>query len=286
MACGIHTDGCAECWGYEDWVTDTGCDTGKWCDWGDEYPPAVPFVAISIPNDTYARGGYHGCGIDNAGELHCWGKDQSGQATPPSGTAVEVATNTAGSCALDGSGGLTCWGDALYAEPAPVGGAFAGLAGGDSYMGVLDASGTVNVWGYCSAGDSGCTVPSGAFSAISVADESCGLRADGTVDCWTPWTEPVYEPQLASGTPEGSWTAVCVGGRWGDLFACALDTTGRATCWGDSWNVDDTPGDLSFVDITCGGEFACGLTATGEVACWEEEPKPGVLPPGSFTYTW
>ena len=87
---------------------------------------------------------------------------------------------------------------------------------------------------------------------------------------------------------------MCVGGRRGEQFACALvdlDLTtrngdGYAVCWGEGDAVTDGPGFSSLVSITCGGVFACGLTPDGEVACWLEEPNPGPVAPGSYTITW
>jgi alpha-tubulin suppressor-like RCC1 family protein len=81
-----------------------------------------------------------------------------------------------------------------------------------------------------------------------------------------------------------TFTSVAVGFR----FACALDTSGTAYCWGSNEGgrlatdlIDPVVGDwavapgavrvhapVPFVSIATGGAHACGLTAGGEAYCW------------------
>ncbi len=67
----------------------------------------------------------------------------------------------------------------------------------------------------------------------------------------------------------------------GKDHTCALETDGRAWCWGDGRSGELGPGtdgtsvepllvsaDLHFVDVVAGRQHSCGLTSDGDVWCW------------------
>ena len=83
------------------------------------------------------------------GGVVCWGLDDSGQTSTPSGVFTAIAVGLYQSCALRADGTAVCWGS----HP-------------DWDFGQADA-------------------PSEEFTAIAAAGSfSCGLRADGTIACW------------------------------------------------------------------------------------------------------
>ena len=50
QACGIHTDGCAECWGIDG--SDAFYEDTGWTDYADQEAPSVPLADLSIPVGT------------------------------------------------------------------------------------------------------------------------------------------------------------------------------------------------------------------------------------------
>ena len=102
--------------------------------------------------------------------------------------------------------------------------------------------------------------PSGtAFTAISVGSQAtCGIRADGAVECWGP--------NLFGETdaPEGHFTAISAG----ILHSCGIRTNGVSVCWGDDRQGQaDAPGG-QFTAISAGQSHTCGVTDSGAAVCW------------------
>jgi len=134
-------------------------------------------------------------------------------------------------------------------------------------------------------------------------DHGCGLRVDGTVDCWGCWDEefagiggPCDAPDerfVQIDGVEGEVCGVTVDGRvncWGTASldpldgagpfqqvslsrsaGCGLFENGDVTCWKGS--VPDTSGD--FAKISVGSDTGCGITRDGELSCWGEHAERG-----------
>lgn len=111
------------------------------------------------------------------------------------------------------------------------------------------------------------------FTSVSVGGSfSCGLRTDGTIDCWgSDWWRQVTD------VPAGAFTAVDAG----DWHACGLRRDGRIVCWG--YNTSDTnrlqrdsrwsnrAPEGAFASLSVGGDYACGLRANGTLECWGDD---------------
>lgn len=131
------------------------------------------------------------------------------------------------------------------------------------------------------------------FSTISTGSlHTCALTPTGIAYCWGSnemgELGAVTAPQCLYGSIPCAVVPVPVGGGLsfsqidgGNQFTCALDTVGRAYCWGDNTfgQLGDgttskraTPnlvaGGLTFVALRAGGFHACALTAAGELYCW------------------
>lgn len=257
-SCGVHEDGCIECWT----AIDTGApsphidETGYAGLTGYRVPPDGVYSAVELGrcNDY----GTHSCAIRQSdGGIDCWGSDAWRRASPPAGEWLALSLEEYDSCALGLDGRIACWGQGI--GPGEV----ASYSLAADYVEVVDCDNSV-----------------------------CGLGMDGRVDCWPlgysdmvttipgPWTTmtidwhtvvfgvtPAGEVADSSGLnflPEPSAPAVdlCVAG-WRD-WGCVLDAKGRVVCNGD---LADPPA-VSFTSISCGGKHACGVTTAGEIFCW------------------
>lgn len=86
-------------------------------------PPGTPRLAILRSSAD------HACGLDVAGDVHCWGSASAGQLgdrgayvhaperVPGLDDAVSLAVGEGGACAARGSGSLLCWGRLVDADP-------------------------------------------------------------------------------------------------------------------------------------------------------------------------
>ena len=145
------------------------------------------------------------------------------------------------------------------AEPDPTPqGAFTAITADNGHSCGLRTDGTAQCWG--PNNDYGQTdAPSGAFTAITAGGEhSCGLRTDGTAQCWGNNNDGQAD------APQGAFTAITAGG----FHSCGLRTDGTAQCWGNNYDGQaDAPSGV-FTAITTGGFHSCGLRTDGTAQCW------------------
>ena len=83
-------------------------------DMGAEAGVNPKFTSISV-------GTSHACGVKTDGAPYCWGYNESGRATPPSGLSLEsVTAGNIQSCGLKSDGTAVCWGQLENKElPSP-----------------------------------------------------------------------------------------------------------------------------------------------------------------------
>ena len=176
--CGLETDNDVVCWGADESGQSTppalpvnnqfiavsaggyhscglvGCAPGYVCfiftnvrcwgsnGWGQTAVAGLPadFVQLST-------GFYHNCGLRETGFVECWGRDDDGQSSAPTGTAFQqVAVGAFHSCGLKTDGTIACWGLNNFGQASP---------------------------------------PAGTFEQISAGGfHTCGVRPDGSIVCW------------------------------------------------------------------------------------------------------
>ena len=132
----------------------------------------------------------------------------------------------------------------------------------------LRADGTVDCWGWNNRG--GAEAPDGRFTEIIVEPFPCGLRIDGTVDCWGDSVDPLA----------GRFSSIS--GGWGHL--CGLRVSGTVACWGSNREGQTEAPEGRFVAVEVGEEHSCGIHLDGTVACWgKNDEGQADAPVGHFT---
>lgn len=182
--------------------------------------PAAPAEVLA----SYSIGGQHGCGLLASGEVRCWGKNDRGQATAPTGTFKLVTTGQNHSCAIATDGSLKCWGDNTSGQATAPTGTFKAVSCGWTHTCAIDSADALVCFG-ASTGDL-TAAPKGTFKAVAAgAEHSCALTLVGDVACWGALE--LFPP------PKGPFVAIYGEQLTGQrIRGCALRADGEALCWG------------------------------------------------------
>ena len=233
--------------------------------WGyDNYGQATP------PSGTFesvSAGDLHTCAVDSSGTVECWGLDNYGQSTPPSGTFESVNSSWFNTCGLLTTGVVDCWGRDDKGQSTAPSGTFVSVSADSSHACGLNTSGTVECWGDDSYGQA--TPPSDTFESVSAGNShSCGVLSDGTLDCWGRNQDGQSTP------PSGTFQSVD-----SDNHSCGVNTSGGVECWGwDGWG-QSTPPTGTFVRVSAGFRHTCGVLADGSLTCWGDDGYGQATPP-------
>jgi len=120
--------------------------------------PSIPSITPQV-----SAGFEHTCALKTDGTVVCWGNNNLGETTVPSGLA-SVAQVSAGynfTCALKTDGTVACWGYNTFGEATVPSGlaSVAQVSAGDYHTCAVKTDGTVVCWGDNTYGES--TVPAG-----------------------------------------------------------------------------------------------------------------------------
>jgi alpha-tubulin suppressor-like RCC1 family protein len=229
---------------------------------------AINFSYLSpalLPATHISAGQDHSCRVRSDWTVSCWGRNDSGEASPPAGSFTQIAVGRLHSCGIRFNGSAACWGKLTTAAS----GTFTQISSGSGYTCGLRATGAVTCWGW----DIGS--PSGTFTQVSAGwSHACAIRTSGTVFCWGNNEFGQASP------PSGVFTAVSSGPR----HSCAIRSDGFVSCWGRSnFNMTNPPG-RRFSQISAGFGHTCGIQASGPVACWGYDGWGELTAPtGAFT---
>jgi hypothetical protein len=136
-----------------------------------------------------------------------------------------------------------------------------------------------DVCGYCGGTGFRC-----GWSQISVAPtHACGLRTDGTIDCWGPnWGGELN-------APPGTFTQVVSGGSSSEAtnrgHSCALAPDQSVTCWGRNDYGQASPPAEPFVQLSAGSYHSCGLRPDGSITCWGSNLFDATSSPAGNSFT-
>lgn len=274
QTCGVHADGCAECWGLgEEQRVDGGGGYGYY---GEDRPPAGIYSRIEMYGAFGSwEGPLHTCGISEESGAHCWGSNAHGECDVTVSDSVDISVGEYLTYGLGLSGDV--WGIGYRAE-LPPDGEYVDVAVGESAGYVRSADGTTLQWALHSTDPGLVTYLDDRYLQIDAKSYACGLREDGSVRCWSP-EDPNgdLDSPLATDAPAGPFVSVCV--KSPDN-ACALDALGAVTCWGSPSEYDDSPPmGVLFQQISCGSSHVCGVTTDNDLVCWGYDAYGETLTP-------
>jgi len=212
----------------------------------------------TVPSGTFTQisaGGLHTCGLKSDGSAVCWGSYNS-NGTVPSGTFTQISAGSGHTCGLKSDSSAICWGNGGNGETNVPSGTFTQISAGGGYTCGLKRDGSAICWGYNENGQS--TAPSGIFTQISAGSHTCGLKSDGSAICWgsNHWDQTTV--------PNGTFTQISAGG----FHTCGLKSDGRAICWGYNYDGQSTVPSGTFTQLSAGPHYTCGLKSDSSVTCW------------------
>ena len=234
-------------------------------------PATTPEI---ITLSTVSSGVGHTCGLNPDGNPVCWGRNDYGQATPPSGEKLTaISSGDYHTCGLRLDGIPVCWGvDALVRTTPVAGEKLVTISSGESHICGLRTDGIPVCWGGNRVGQA--TPPVGErLHSISSRSHShtCGLRQDGTPVCWGGNWYRQASP------PAGERLTTISSGR---DHTCGLHTDGIPVCWGlNAVGQAAPPVGENFVQISSGGGHTCGLRSDGTPVCWGKDDDGQATPP-------
>ena len=237
-----------------------------------QYPTATPIPTFIPPSQGNAYqqfdlGFGHGCAVKTNNSVVCWGKNDHGQASPPSGEFKEVNVGTVHSCGIKLDHSVECWGS------------------NGSFSGTLKSSGRVVTGSYVGQSDP----PSGRrFKHVEANRyQSCGILTNGYVECWGGFTDIIMKGETGTSflmdrqpaLPGNAFTQIDLG--YG--IHCGVQTNQKLRCWG-LW--ENPPPHGEFKQVSANANHHCAIRTTGEIECWSNtSPKSfglSIPPSGSF----
>jgi Regulator of chromosome condensation (RCC1) repeat len=243
--------------------------------------------------------------------IACGQVSQAPTEKPSEKDDVTLSAGAYHTCGLRSDGSLACWGDPADFGPdvAMPKGSYRALALARGYVCTIDANRNVGcAWVAENVGTGPIPTPSGEFLELAAAYwNTCGLRTDGHVVCWsdsTPPTDTAPDTEFShigvgvslcgipkSGQPSCGYagmhiTAARLTPFSGDLVSiangwdlvCAIAKDGSAHCMDLNGVEQIHAGPFSMAG---GGDgFGCGLRTTGHIECWGNAVAP---PSGLYT---
>ena len=240
--------------------------------------PTATATPAPVSRVALSSGHSHSCALREDGTPICWGDNERGQASPPTGERfIAISSGYSHSCALREDGTPICWGDNEHGQASPpVGERFIAISG---HCGLRE-DGTPVCWGKDALERLPAVAPPAGvrFVAISGRWEGCGLREDGTPVCWGgSFGGPKPTP------PAGVRFVAISSGGW---HSCGLREDGTPICWGkNEYGQATVPTGERFVAISGGGWHSCALREDGTPVCWGDNRHGQAEPPAGERFT-
>jgi alpha-tubulin suppressor-like RCC1 family protein len=285
--CALASTGSAYCWGNNNSGGITALGNGLIS--ASDVPVAVTMSGLIFTQISV--GASFACALTSAGAAYCWGNNMQGmlgnggtafattptavsQGAMPTGTTLtQIEAGQNFTCAQASTGAAYCWGSdsngqlgngttttaqttpvAVSQGAMPTGTTLTGLGAGTADTCAVGSSGTAYCWGLNTNGQLGNNSTTQSTTAVAVTATSTAIPLNQNTD--------------------------------GTSFACALDVTGTAYCWGLNTSGQlgnnsttqslvptavTTSGVLSgatLAQVSAGSNFTCTEDTTGAFYCW------------------
>ena len=214
----------------------------------------------------------HGCALNDAGELECWGNSNYGVPAHPTASGYQmVSVGIYSACAIRSDNTLDCWGHDQTS------GFFYGSWTYRTYVYTTYYDWTCQcyktgftyqyrtAWGNryqdaCYLGDCGVidNEPAGTYAKVAVGTRhACALSTSGSIECWGIGVNDC----AGYNSCYGSSSYTCSSNNGGTPGTCSTGsyTYGQAT---------DAPTDSGYIDLAVKDDRNCALKDTGEIVCW------------------
>jgi alpha-tubulin suppressor-like RCC1 family protein len=276
-ACGLTTSDERVCWGYN-----ADGQLGGAAGPPSFFPTAVEDSTTGGHNRfrVVSNGWYHGCSIDFALEVFCWGENRDLRGLDNFiASFQDVDAGLKHSCGITTAREVACWGYNLQCqvgdgicEEVPdsaviVGLNYASVSAGGQHTCGIQTDGDPFCWGYNIEGQTGIGATSGPVPIPTAVATGLNFQTE-------PVTTPP-SPDPDQPLPLGPYVSA------GYAHTCGIAVGGVAHCWGmntagqlgdgsTTRRIAPVPvsGGLQFVRISAGLEHTCALTADGVVHCW------------------
>lgn len=258
--------------GFDTCKGGAGKDKVRNCEPGDKPVEPGPTPSSNVEANRLTLSTSSACLIGNDGRVDCWGNpkpngEQFASEIPVEATgitdAISIDGGNGGACAVLANGNARCW--------------------GSNFKGVLGIG----------TSEDAPTPTKVKLTDIAQLDQAtsnaCAVRTNGHVWCWGAnsagqlGTGEENDLDYFSAVPvRASAISDAVQVGVGSLFACAVRTTGRVSCWGSGifgplgtseLTPIDVPGIANAVAIEIASSTSCALRATGVVSCWGNNQK-------------
>ena len=276
MSCGLLSDDRVVCWGDPDFVGEAptepfrqisfgiweGCglradgSVGCWCanpaggnnDACEDVPLETGFTEVRT-------GAFWACAERPDHTIACWGQKETATKAPTA-PVVDWSIEENIGCAILEDGSVTCWGitenfnrwapDAAVAPPADL--TYVQVAVGRNQACALDTAGEAHCWGSTQTQEAFPQPSAGPWASITSWNAfTCGLRTDGSAECWFDVTGVVNDGWFI---PDEKWASLGLG-EWD---SCGITLDGRGVCFPepfDSLGEQDIP-DLADLVLPAG----------------------------------
>lgn len=171
-SCGVRTDETLACWGRNTQSPPHNV------------APAGTYRTVSAGNTA---GTTWSCAVrlsDSA--TICWGYNTFGRGSPPAGSFSDIGAGGTHGCGLNLARAIVCWGGySSNGAPleAPPAGIFTAISAGYDHTCALRNDATLGCVGDNAEGRA--TPPAGAFRALSIGySHGCAVRSNGAAACW------------------------------------------------------------------------------------------------------